>query len=241
MLASSNSQILCNRSFTDLFLVETMASICGFKGSNIVFQKFLIKVYKSLKFGSLYKQYILRELFLKYKSVTRFVLTFLIVYGSLSIIYRFYLRFSDGSQYYPDYMTHVVTLQTQDLLHAFGYNANVIPHPDEPSMKLMVNGHYLARIVEGCNSVSVIILFVSFVVAFSGQLRETIIFILSGSVLIYVVNLFRIVLLSIGLYHYPWRADILHEVVFPGIIYGMVFLLWMFWVNRFSKMKKKNE
>lgn len=183
----------------------------------------------------------MRELFIKYKSVTSFVLTFLLFYGSLSIIYQLYLRSSDGSPYYPDYMTHAVSFQTQDLLHAFGYHADVMPHPEEPSMKLMVNGQYLARIVEGCNSVSVIILFASFVVAFSGRLKETIIFILAGGVLIYVVNLLRIVFLSIGLYHYPSRADILHEVVFPGIIYGMVFLLWMFWVNRFFKLKKKNE
>lgn len=174
-------------------------------------------------------------------SVTRFVLSFLLVYGSLSIIYQLYLRFSVGSPFYPDYMTHVVALQTQDLLHEFGYHAEVMPHPEEPSMKLIINGNYLARIVEGCNSVSVIILFVSFVVAFSGRLKETIIFILAGGVLIYLVNLWRIVLLSVGLYHYPSRANILHEVVFPGIIYGMVFLLWMLWVNRFSKLKQTNE
>src|SRR5690606_20266920 len=106
----------------------------------------------------------------------------------------------------------------------------VMPHPDEPSMKFIVNGKFLARIIEGCNSVSVIVLFVSFIIAFSGRLKETIIFAVSGGVLIYVVNVLRIVVLSIGLYHYPWRAEILHQVVFPGIIYGMVFLLWMFWV-----------
>jgi exosortase family protein XrtF len=136
-------------------------------------------------------------------------------------------------------MTHLVAIQSQDLLNVLEYNTVIESHPDEPSMKLIVNGKYLARIIEGCNSVSIIILFISFVIAFSGRLKETIIFILSGSVLIYVVNLLRIVILSIGLYHYPWRAEILHQVVFPGIIYGMVFLLWMFWVNRFSKMKKQ--
>lgn len=183
----------------------------------------------------------MKELFIKYKSVTRFVLTFLIVYGSLSMAYKFYLKFSDGSQFYPDYMTHIVALQSQDLLNAVGYNAVVLPHPGEPSMKLIVNGKFLARIIEGCNSVSIIVLFISFVIAFSGYFKETIIYILAGSVLIYVVNLLRIVFLSIGLYHYPWRSGILHQVIFPGIIYGMVFLLWMFWVNRFSKLKKKNE
>lgn len=159
----------------------------------------------------------------------------------LSMAYKFYLKFSEGTRFYPDYMTHIVAIQSQDLLNVLDYNSAVTPHPNEPSMKLIVNGKYVARIIEGCNSVSIIILFISFVIAFSGHLKETMIFVLAGSVLIYVVNLLRIVILSIGLYHYPWRAEILHQVIFPGIIYGMVFLLWMFWVNRFSKLKKKNE
>ncbi|HEX9601553.1 MAG TPA: exosortase family protein XrtF, partial [Mariniflexile sp.] len=66
-------------------------------------------------------------------------------------------------------------------------------------------------------------------------------YILSGSVLIYTVNLLRIVLLTIGLYHYPYQNDVFHTVVFPAIIYGVVFLLWVFWVNRFSKLKRGNE
>tara|TARA_R110002049_G_scaffold309051_3_gene516229 strand:+ start:14372 stop:14854 length:483 start_codon:yes stop_codon:yes gene_type:complete len=158
---------------------------------------------------------------------------------TLSVAYKFYLDFSDGSKFYPDYFTNLVANQSKNLLNDIGYSVQVLPHPDEPSMKLIVNNKYLARVIEGCNGISVIILFISFVIAFSGKLKTTILYILAGSVLIYVVNLSRIVILSVGLYHYPWRENILHTVVFPGIIYGMVFLLWMFWVNRFSNLKKK--
>ena len=35
----------------------------------------------------------------------------------------------------------------------------------------------------------------------------------------------------------PWREEILHNVIFPGLIYSMVFVLWMFWVYRFNKTK----
>ena len=59
--------------------------------------------------------------------------------------------------------------------------------------------------------------------------------------MIYIVNLLRIVILSVGLYHYPWRREILHSVIFPLIIYGLVFLLWMFWVNRFVNLKPQDE
>jgi len=134
----------------------------------------------------------------------------------------------------------MVAWQIQELLNFAGYESQVLPHPDEHSMKLMVRGKYLARVIEGCNSVGVIVLFISFVIAFSGRLKTTFFFVLAGSVLIYIVNLIRIVILSIGLYHYPWRSEILHSVVFPAIIYGVVFLLWMLWVNWFSKIGKSN-
>lgn len=182
----------------------------------------------------------MKALFVKYKSVIKFILTFLLVYVLLSVFYKLYLQFSDGSKFYPDYVTHLVALQSESLLNAFGYNTQVLPHPDEPSMKLILNGNYIGRIIEGCNSISVIILFLSFIVAFSSKLKTTFFYILSGSVLIYIVNLLRIVILTIGLYYYPEYSDVLHTVVFPAIIYGMVFLLWIFWVNRFSKLNKNN-
>lgn len=180
----------------------------------------------------------MRKLFVKYKSVLRFIFSFILVYTVLTFAYKFYLQWSTGEKYYPDYLTHAVANQSADLLHDLDYRAQVIAHPDEASMKLIINEKYVARIIEGCNSVSVIILFISFIIAFSGNFKITVLYILAGSVLIYVANLFRVVILAVGLYHYPWRKDVLHTVIFPGIIYGMVCLLWVFWVNRFSNLKK---
>ncbi|OUS03369.1 exosortase family protein XrtF [Flavobacteriales bacterium 33_180_T64] len=179
----------------------------------------------------------MKALLIKYKSVVKFILTFLLVYFVLTLGYKYYLDLSDGSVNYPDYITNLVAKQSQLLLETFGYHTTILPHPDEPSMKLIINRKFVARVVEGCNSISVIILFISFIIAFAGKFKPTFIYVLTGSVLIYTVNLLRIAILSIGLYNYPWRKDILHTVVFPMIIYGMVFLLWMFWVNRFSKPK----
>lgn len=183
----------------------------------------------------------MKDLVIKYKSVIKFILTFLLVYGVLTLAYMLYLDYSDGSEYYPDYLTNLVAKQSDELLHTFGYDSQIAKHSAEPSMKLIINGKYVARVVEGCNSISIIILFVSFVIAFAGKFKTTFFYILAGSVLIYVVNLFRIVILSVGLYHYPWRREELHTVIFPLIIYGIVFLLWMFWVNRFSNLSKADE
>ena len=178
----------------------------------------------------------MKALIKKYKLVIRFIITFIAVYAVLSISYKIYLDVSDGSRYYPDYMTNLVAKQSQSLINSFGYETQVLPDNITPSMKLFINNKHVAFIVEGCNSLSVIILFISFVVAFAGRFKSTFFYIITGSVLIYVVNLIRIAILSIGLFHYPWRQEILHTTIFPLIIYGFVFFLWMFWVNRFSKI-----
>jgi len=180
----------------------------------------------------------LKDIFTKYKLVIKFILTFAIVYGIMTLSYKFYLDFSDGSKHYPDYVTNLVAKQSKLLINGLGYSADIAPHELEPSMKLLINNKFVARVVEGCNSISIIILFLSFVIAFSASIKSTLLFGLAGSVLIYAINLFRIAVLSIGLYRYPWRSDLLHTVVFPLIIYGLLFMLWMLWVYYYSKQQK---
>lgn len=162
------------------------------------------------------------------------------VYFVLTFSYKFYLDFSDGTQYYPDFITNLTARQSELIIDSVGYDSKILPHPNEPSMKLIINDKFVARVIEGCNSVSVIILFVSFIIAFAGTLKRTVIYILAGSVLIYSINLIRIAILSIGLYHYPWRREILHTVIFPLIIYGLVFILWMIWVRRYTLSHLRN-
>ena len=48
-----------------------------------------------------------------------------------------------------------------------------------------------------------------------------------------------IALLSYALYYYPTYEELLHGTVFPLFIYGVVFLLWVFWVLKFSAYAKE--
>ncbi len=183
----------------------------------------------------------MKALFVKYKSVIRFVVLFLGTYLVLSVIYSFYLSSSIDGDFYPDFVTNLVAKQSSALITGFGYQAEVIPHETETSMKLFVNQEFLARIVEGCNAISIIILFVAFIISFAEKFKKTILFIGAGIVLIYSVNVLRISILAIALYKYPQFSNTLHGVVFPAIIYGMVFLLWMIWVRMLPKDETETE
>ena len=100
-------------------------------------------------------------------------------------------------------ITATVANQSAFLLNSVGYDANVKQHPDELSIMLSINNVYIARVVEGCNAISIIILFIAFIVAFSSKITTTALYILFGSLLIYVVNIIRIAFITVAFYKYP--------------------------------------
>ncbi|MBC7847209.1 MAG: exosortase family protein XrtF [Flavobacterium sp.] len=181
----------------------------------------------------------MKKYLILYKPFLLFLGKFLLTYLVLTFVYENYLSQFDTKKYETDGFTQLVANQTKDLMLFFNFDANITPNTKEPAINLFYNQRHMARIIEGCNGLSVIILFVSFVVAFSGKTKATILFIVGGSILIHILNVFRIALLSILLYYFPAREHILHGVLFPLFIYGVVFMLWIIWVNKFSKYATK--
>lgn len=179
------------------------------------------------------------SLFHKYRLVLRFIFIFLGSYFLLSSLYNGFLILYDTEHPVPDPLTQLVARQSGALMESFGYHVKVVMHYTGLSMKLMVEDIFLAGIVEGCNSASIIILFTSFVLAFFGKTSTTLLYIFAGSVIIYAMNIVRIVLLSIGLYEYPKYSYYLHTIFFPLAIYGTVFILWIIWVKIYSKWRKR--
>jgi exosortase family protein XrtF len=135
-------------------------------------------------------------------------------------------------------LTTKVATQTTLVLKLFGYEVQSVQHETEMSVKIIVSNRYIARVIEGCNAISIIILFVAFIIAFSGPIKVTVLYVLFGSFIIYGMNILRIALLTMLLIAYPAQQEVLHNLVFPMIIYGTTFLLWVVWVRKFSDQKK---
>lgn len=176
----------------------------------------------------------MKKLLLQYKPFLLFLGKFIASYLLLTIVYQTYLNQFDADKAEVDSFTQIVADQSVSVLSWFDSKSYTMPHLKEPSVKIIYKGKYISRIIEGCNAISVIILFISFVVAFTGKFKNTILFILFGTVLIHILNVTRIALLCVGLYHFPKLEHLLHGVVFPLVIYGIVFLLWIIWVNKYS-------
>lgn len=175
----------------------------------------------------------------QYKAFLVFLVGFFGSYLILVGLYKIYLSQYDANKFEADGMTLLVSKQANWFSKLIGQNTRITPSAFEPAYNFFVNNQQVARVVEGCNAVSVMILFASFIIGFRGSLKKTIWFVLFGVLLIHVFNVMRVSLITLGLYYYPEHKRLLHDYVFPLFIYGVVFLLWLIWVNKFSNHAKK--
>jgi exosortase family protein XrtF len=182
----------------------------------------------------------LKEYIIQFKPFLIFLTKFAVTYLVLTFIYESYLSQYDQKNFEVDGFTQLVANQSQKILSVFDANSYTMPNFKEASVKLYYHDKWVSRIIEGCNALSIVILFISFVIAFTGKLKQTILFILIGSLLIHIFNVLRIALLCMAIFHFPQYEHILHGVIFPLFIYGVVFLLWVIWVNNYSSYAKKN-
>lgn len=178
----------------------------------------------------------MRKYLVQFKPFLIFISTFFAAYILLTVLYKFYLNSFETNDI--DGITNIVGNNVDQLMHLFNCDIKIFKSIANPYLEVWYNQKYTLRIIEGCNAVSVLILFVSFVIAFSGKFKTTLFFILFGVLTIYIMNVIRIALLTILLFHFPEKEHILHGVLFPLIIYGLVFILWIVWVNKYSKYAK---
>ena len=90
-----------------------------------------------------------------------------------------------------------------------------------------------------CNGITLMFLFAIFIIAYPGNLKHKLWYLPIGIILVYSLNLFRIVSLSLIAYYKPSYLEFNHTYTFTFIAYSFVFSLWMLWVNKFS-IEKEN-
>lgn len=174
-----------------------------------------------------------------YISVFKFVAIFGGLYLVLSSLYGVYLQQEYSARWYPDPVTSIVADQVSWCLNMLGRTSTVANTAGLPSVNLYVDSTAVYRVIEGCNAVSVMILFASFVFAFAKAWKKTFLYVLMGLLLIYIINVLRLIILAIVYADFKEYATFAHDVMFPAIIYGTVILLWLLWIRQPEKDASK--
>ncbi len=155
---------------------------------------------------------------------------FIVIYLILLAIYQYYLNYFSGTGLDP--YSRMIAEQVRNIQNYIGYPTQFYDDIKGEQVYFYVKNDYRTRMVEGCNAISVMILFVSFIFAFYKGVK-TFIFALISLILIYIMNLLRIVGLNIVITDHKEYGNITHDVIFPSIIYGTVIILWIIWMKFF--------
>lgn len=181
--------------------------------------------------ASLQANFYICTMFKDFKPVLGILLRFIIVYLVLLLGYQYYLN--NGKDLGLDPFSRVIAGQVSFLQNAIGYPTQLYDDIKNWQVWFYVKEQYVTRMVEGCNAVSVMILFVSFVFAFYKG-PKTFLFVIAGLVLLYIMNLLRIAGLNIVMSDYKDYGKAFHDYIFPSVIYGSVVLLWLVWIKFFA-------
>ena len=172
-----------------------------------------------------------------FKPVLGILLRFIIFYLVLLFAYQFYL--TSFKEQGLDPFSRMVAKQVMFLQNTMGFPSALYDDVPKQQVWFHVKSQFVTRMVEGCNAISVMILFLSFVFAFYKGVK-TFVFVVVGLILLHIMNVLRISGLNIVYSEYPQYGKMSHDYVFPAIIYGSVVVLWLVWIKFFA-LKNENS
>lgn len=158
----------------------------------------------------------------RYQSVLQFLLKGLAIYGVWYVVYDLYLL-PDGRL--DEWLSVNVAHVTAAIMGGLGFEAVA------EYRTVLMEGVSGVRIINGCNGLTTIGLFIGFVVAFPGAWKHRLWFIPMGIVAIYAANVFRVVAMLGFQMYWPAAFDPMHSFGMTTFFYVVVFGLWMAWVH----------
>jgi exosortase family protein XrtF len=127
----------------------------------------------------------------------------------------------------------IISLSSK-ILTSLGFLLIEFPY-DSQFRSIGIDGTHGLWVGDPCNGLAIFALFSGFIIAFPGSLKHKLWFLPLGIFAIHLLNVLRVVALAIVQYYFPDWLDFNHTYTFTILVYTIVFILWMLWVNFFFK------
>jgi exosortase/archaeosortase family protein len=103
------------------------------------------------------------------------------------------------------------------------------------------NQKKLVSIYDACNALELYVLFAGFIICMPASIKRKLIFIGSGVVLIFIVNIFRCIGVSYIIQYYPQNADFVHHYLFVFVVYALIIAMWLIFVRKIKTEANAGE
>jgi exosortase family protein XrtF len=121
------------------------------------------------------------------------------------------------------------------------YTEKTVQPGEQGVSRIIIDGEPSLIIADSCNALTLIVLFIGFIIAFEGHWPLKLVYILAGSLVIFGINVFRAMMLILIYMHAPSTFHFNHKYTFTILVYLAVFVFWMFWALKLSKLKLKRR
>jgi exosortase family protein XrtF len=180
----------------------------------------------------------------KWKAIPRPVQLFLlkalalfIVWKLIYLLFLFPARVLDGPLTFAVGKETAATLNLVTRSHEFTASDVLFFEPGARAqyyhvMEIDAHSERALLIADGCNGLELIVLYIGFILCFPAKARRRVVFILSGTVMIYLLNVLRCTGLILIYLHSPELLDFSHHYLFTFFVYGFVFFLWYLFTQK---------
>lgn len=171
------------------------------------------------------------------RRLIRFLLICLLAYLLWVILYNHWIG---PDQRVDFWLSGIEAKEVVVILKLFGYPLSIFI---ENSYKYIfyLDGQRLVGLASSCNGLVLFPLFSCFIFATQGLLKRKIIFVVIGCLLIYHVNILRIIGLVLVKVYSPASLDFNHKYTFTVLVYSFIFYLWYLWINFYSVAKEEKH
>lgn len=168
--------------------------------------------------------------FFKTNAFTKFVLTSATIYILLYLIYQFIVK---SYTLYDQQFIGSIIQSTNAILKMLGYKTFMVLQ-DRDMQVIGIDGSSGVWVGSNCNAITLFGLFAVFIIAYPGHQKSKLWYLPAGIIAIHILNILRVVCLSVIAFYSPYSLDFNHTYTFTFLIYAFIFLLWVIWVNKFA-------
>ena len=102
----------------------------------------------------------------------------------------------------------------------------------EEASKIYHNGKEIIYVIDRCNGLELIVLYIGFIVCMPSKFWRKLLFIIAGAILLDITNILRCsVLIYLQEYHRTY-FEIAHYYLFKASMYTITFLMWIIFARK---------
>ena len=169
------------------------------------------------------------------KAFIRFIIGAISFYLLWFGLYEFWLKPTGKIDHF---ITENITIAVCNLLNLSGYESHYTIGKRLGETYVFIKDDILptVRIGAACNGLEMLMIYAIFIFWYPGNNYVKGGFILIGILFIHLLNILRNYVLTLLAIERSLYFELFHRYIFIFLIYGVIFILWMWWANRLSNL-----